>query len=106
MSARLDERTASIIRELERVGRDVEAFGPIGGQVIEVLSEVRAVTEDFDALRRELNVEREREREEREEELKQLRDARGMSPGVKTALITAGSAIVVALIYALAAGHP
>jgi chromosome segregation ATPase len=105
MSARLDERTAALIREVDRLARDVETFGPIGGQVIEVLAEVRAVTDDFTELRRELNAERERERQEREDELKQLREARGMSPALKIALVTAGGGIVVAIITALVGGR-
>lgn len=104
MQARLDERTASLIREVERLTRDVEAFGPIGGQVIEVLAEVRAVTDDFGALQRELEAERERERQERDAELRELRAARKMSPALKVALISAGGAIVVAIIAAVG-GH-
>lgn len=104
MSARLDERTAALIREVERLARDVETFGPIGGQVIEVLAEVRAVTEDFNELRRELDAERERERLALEQELKTLRAERKMSPLLKVALISAGSGIVVAIIAAVS-GH-
>jgi hypothetical protein len=58
MSARLDERTASLIREVERLARDVETTAVESGQVIEVLAEVRAVTEDFNKLRAELDAER------------------------------------------------
>lgn len=102
LSVRLDERTASIIREVERLSRDVDAFGPLGGQVIEVLAEVRANAEDFDALRRELNAEREQERKAREAELKELRAARTMSPVLKAALISGCFALGVALIAAVA----
>lgn len=105
MGARLDERTASIIREIDRISRDLDTLGPIGGQVIELLAEVRANAEDFAALREELDAEREQERQERENELKQLRDARGMSPALKVALISAGGAIIVAIITALVGGR-
>jgi archaellum component FlaC len=105
MSARLDERTAALIREVERLARDVETFGPLGGQVIEVLAEVRAVTEDFNELRTELNAERDRERLAREQELKDLRAERKMSPALKIALVTAGGGIIVAIITALLGGR-
>jgi predicted RNase H-like nuclease (RuvC/YqgF family) len=104
MSARLDERTASLIREVERLARDVETTAVESGQVIEVLAEVRAVTEDFNKLRAELDAERERERLALEQELKDLRTERKMSPALKVALISAGGAIVVAIIAAVS-GH-
>jgi seryl-tRNA synthetase len=105
LSARLDERTAALIREMDRLSRDVETTAVKSGQVIEVLAEVRAVTEDFNELRSELDAERERERQEREQELRDLRAERKMSPALKVALISAGGAIVVAIIAAVG-GHP
>jgi archaellum component FlaC len=102
MSARLDERTAALIREVERLSSDVKAFGPLGGQVIEVLAEVRAVTDDFNELRQELNAEREREREAREQELRELREARKMSPALKGALIAGSFGLAGALVAAIA----
>lgn len=69
-----------MLRELDRLTRDVETFGPVAGQVIEVIAEVRSLAEDVMEMRRE-------DRDEREKALRAEREARGMSTTLKAAII-------------------
>jgi chromosome segregation ATPase len=86
--ARLEERSDAVRREIDRISRQVDAFGPVAGQVIEVLSELRSMAEDFDEMRSE-------SREDRKQRL-------GMSTTLKVALIGASGVILAAIIAAVA----
>lgn len=82
--ARLEERSQSILRELDRLGREVEAFGPVGGQLIEVIAEVRGLTEDVVALRDDVKT------------------GRGMSMTLKVAIIAGSFALAGSIVVAVA----
>lgn len=82
--ARLEERAEGIRRELDRLTRQVDAFGPIAGQVIEVLTEVRGLMDDVDTLRTD------------------LRSGKSMSTTLKVALIAGSATLLAALVAAVA----
>jgi chromosome segregation ATPase len=86
--ARLEERSDAVRREIDRISRQVDAFGPVAGQVIEVLAELRSMAEDFDEMRSDV-------REDRKQRI-------GMSTTLKVTLISASAVIVAAIIAAVA----
>lgn len=90
-SARLDERSEALLRAFARIERDVEAFGPTAGQLIEVAADVRAYADDLNELKDDVK-----------DLIDDIRTTRGMSTTVKVALIGGCAALLTALITAIA----
>jgi uncharacterized membrane protein len=82
--ARNEARIDGVLRELDRLTRSVETFGPMAGQIIEVIAEVRDIAEDL--------------REIKED----LRGNRQMSSSLKIALIGASGVVLAAIVAAIA----
>lgn len=82
--ARLEERTEGVRREIDRISRQVDAFGPVAGQVIEVLAEVRGLMDDIDDIKG------------------GLRSDRSMSTTLKVALIAGSFTLLAAIATAIA----
>jgi hypothetical protein len=82
--ARLEERTEGVRREIDRISRQVDAFGPVAGQVIEVLAEVRGLMDDIDDIKG------------------NLRSDRSMSLTLKVALIAGSFTLLAAIATAIA----
>jgi hypothetical protein len=76
--ARNEARIDGVLRELDRLTRSVETFGPMAGQIIEVIAEdLREIKED-------------------------LRGNRQMSSSLKIALIGASGVVLAAIVAAIA----
>jgi archaellum component FlaC len=52
--ARMEERSESILRELERVSKDVTTFAPVAGQLIEAIAELHSLRDDFAEIKPQL----------------------------------------------------
>jgi chromosome segregation ATPase len=57
--ARVEERLSAIGQRVEHAIRQIETFGPLGGQMIEAAADLRSLAEDITDMRRELDRERE-----------------------------------------------
>lgn len=83
--ARLEERSESILRELKRIGSEMErVVGPQAGEFIRLAGDVAALADDFEDFKNDLKA------------------RAGMSTTLKVALISGSFALAVALIAALA----
>jgi uncharacterized membrane protein len=82
--ARNEARIEGVLRELDRLTRSVETFGPMAGQIIEVIAEVRDIAEDLKEIKAD------------------VRGNRQMSTTLKVALIGASGVILAAIIAAVA----
>lgn len=83
--ARLEERSESILRELQRIGREMEqVVGPQAGQLIRLVADLASLTEDFEDFREELKA------------------RAGMSMTLKVALIAGSFTLLAALVAAIA----
>jgi CHAD domain-containing protein len=86
--ARLETLGDALLRDVSRLDRDLEAFAPLAGQIIEFVSEVRSLKDDLGELKDELKSER--------------RQRAGMSTGLKVALIAGCFGLAGTLVAALA----
>lgn len=93
--ARLEERSEGILRDIQRLSREVETFAPIGGQLIELIAELNSLAEDFVEFKDDLKDEQRALRDEQ-------RARAGTSTTVKVALITGSFLLAAALIAAIA----
>jgi hypothetical protein len=83
--ARLEERSESILRELQRISREMEqVVGPQAGELIKLVAELASLADDFEEFRRELT------------------QRAGMSTTLKVALISGCFALAGTLIVAIA----
>jgi hypothetical protein len=86
--ARLETLGDALLRDIARVERDVDAFGPLAGQIIEFVAEVKSLGDDLHELKK---------------ELREDRTARsGMSATLRVALISGSFLLAAALVAAVA----
>ena len=86
--ARLETLGDALLRDFARLDRNVEAFGPLAGQIIEFVAEVKSLGEDLQELKTEL-------REDRKARV-------GMSTTLKVALISGSFLLLAAIVAAVA----
>lgn len=92
--ARLEERSEAILRELQRIGKEVQTFAPIGGQLIELIAETTSLRDDFEELR---------------QDIKDAAKERGLSRTQIVVAAIAGSCLLlsslIAAVAAIVGGH-
>jgi hypothetical protein len=81
----LEERSEAILRELKRIGGELErVVGPQAGELIRLVADLASLTEDFEEFKRD------------------LRERAGMSGTLKVALISGSFLLAAALVAAVA----